>query len=392
MSNKKKLSFFEKFKQLKPLQPTSRGEKFDLDAGLLSLHEHLKIAMIIEFSTIPPYLCGMYSIKNGDNTKPNYQDTYGDNAEAIYTIRSVVMEEMLHFTLVGNILNAVGGKTAINEEDFVPEYPTGFPDGDGSFTINLAKFSPDSVATFVRIEEPTPPCEDPAFDNYATIGQFYAALLALLKKLEKEAQAQGSTIFTGDSTLQIDRNFYYGSGGAIISVTDLQSAEDAIEIILEQGEGTETNMWETVEGGHRELAHYFKFKELYHQQRYAPTQTDPHEDPKGEKMYLKYDQVLNMKNNPRTEDFVSRDLQILSTEFNISFRELLDDLQAAFNGTPKRLIQGVANMYKMKYKAVELMRNPIPGQNVNAGPTFEFLSDEDIVQIKEELGMNTTIA
>ena len=55
------------------------------------LHYYLRIAMELELSTIPPYMCGIYSIKPGTNQ------------QAIDVMHSVVMEEMFHLTMAGNI-------------------------------------------------------------------------------------------------------------------------------------------------------------------------------------------------------------------------------------------------------------------------------------------------
>lgn len=63
---------------------------------LPDLHRHLQWALQVEHTTIPPYLCALHSIPDGYNV------------EAATVIRSVVMEEMLHMTLVANVLNAVG--------------------------------------------------------------------------------------------------------------------------------------------------------------------------------------------------------------------------------------------------------------------------------------------
>ncbi|MFN4089492.1 MAG: ferritin-like domain-containing protein, partial [Alphaproteobacteria bacterium] len=61
-----------------------------------SLHRHLYAAMQLEHATIPPYLTALYSIHPGTNR------------EAWHVIRTVAVEEMLHLTLVGNVMNAVG--------------------------------------------------------------------------------------------------------------------------------------------------------------------------------------------------------------------------------------------------------------------------------------------
>ena len=348
----------------------------DKNETLENLHEHLRIAMMLELSTIPPYLCAMYTLKVGDTTKPNYKEEFGDNAEAMSIIRSVMMEEMLHLTLAGNVLNAVGGEVMLNDPQYVPEYPTALPDSSGKFLVHLSKFSKETISTFMRIEQPTPAGTKPKFDDYDTIGQFYHAILVLMTKLEAKAKLKKKTIFTGSPSMQIDANFYYGGGGEIIDVTNLKSAKAAIDVILEQGEGAETTIYDTDDsefGQIKELAHFFKFNEIYEEQRYATCQSDPKEAPEGTKMDIRYDQVYNMGTDLKTADFESSDLKDLSNEFNEMYRELLDGLQAAFAGQQDEFIKAVADMYKMKYKALELMRNPIPGQKINAGPTFEFV-------------------
>ncbi|ELS05022.1 hypothetical protein Xen7305DRAFT_00047610 [Xenococcus sp. PCC 7305] len=347
------------------------------EVNIDNLHEHLRIAMMLELSTIPPYLCALYSIKVGDATKADYKEKYGDNAEVASTIRTVMMEEMLHFTLVGNVLNATGGEVKINTQQYVPEYPTVLPDSAGLFSVDLSKFDKSALRTFLRIEQPTPEDTPPRLDGYATIGQFYHAIVDLMERLEETAQAEGSTIFTGNSNLQIDSNYYYGGGGKVIAVHNLQEAKDAIEVILSQGEGSEMTIYDSDDTEFdqiRELAHYFKFNEIYEEQRYATSQIDPKEPPQGTRMSIKYDQVYNMGINPQTEDFGSEDLKNLSNEFNQIYKNLLDGLQSAFTGQQNELLKAVSQMYQLQYKAVELMRNPIPCKNVNAGPTFEFLS------------------
>ena len=56
-----------------------------------SMQEHLQWAIQLEHATIPPYLCALYSIKEGHNP------------EATEILRSIFMEEMLHMTLAANI-------------------------------------------------------------------------------------------------------------------------------------------------------------------------------------------------------------------------------------------------------------------------------------------------
>ena len=88
---------------------------FKLPKNLPELRKYLQGALEIEHLTIPPYLTAMYTVRAGTN-----QDAY-------YTIRSVVLEEMLHMTLVANLLNAVGGRPRVAHPDFVRSYPERLP-------------------------------------------------------------------------------------------------------------------------------------------------------------------------------------------------------------------------------------------------------------------------
>ncbi|MFD0633804.1 ferritin-like domain-containing protein [Catenulispora yoronensis] len=90
---------------------------------LEDLKAALQLAIGLELSTIPVYLTGLYSIRENTNT------------DAAQTIRSVVMEEMLHMTLAANVLNALGEPPSTNPVDFqdrkhlspIPTYPLESP-------------------------------------------------------------------------------------------------------------------------------------------------------------------------------------------------------------------------------------------------------------------------
>jgi hypothetical protein len=80
-----------------------------------SLREHLQWAIELEHSTIPPYLCALYSIE------------IGRNPDVVEVISSVVVEEMLHMTLAANLLNAVGGRPQLDTRHMLPGYPRPLP-------------------------------------------------------------------------------------------------------------------------------------------------------------------------------------------------------------------------------------------------------------------------
>src|SRR5580698_6425575 len=118
-----------RIKQLSDRRPlwTPSGSYWPEARGSIRTHRelqhHLATAIQLELSTIPPYLCALYSIKSGTN------------AEAVRIIRSVVVEEMLHMILACNILNAIGGELAVNRKGFIPTYPGKLPHSDGRITV-----------------------------------------------------------------------------------------------------------------------------------------------------------------------------------------------------------------------------------------------------------------
>ena len=75
-------------------------------------------AMRLEFATIPPYLTAMLSLKPGTN-----RDIW-------WAIHDVVVDEMLHLLIAGNLLNALGGRPDFLHTRFVPTYPDGLAVGD----------------------------------------------------------------------------------------------------------------------------------------------------------------------------------------------------------------------------------------------------------------------
>src|SRR5262245_66268722 len=100
---------------------------------LADLREHLQWAIELEHSTLPPYLCALYSIKPGTN------------AAAVSIMTSVFIEEMLHMTLAANVLNAVGGAPALDRPDFIPPYPAFLPHSADAFQVSLGPFSPAAI-------------------------------------------------------------------------------------------------------------------------------------------------------------------------------------------------------------------------------------------------------
>jgi hypothetical protein len=354
------------------------------------LRAHLQAAVELEHSTIPPYLCGLYTIRNGTN----------DVAAEI--IRTVVVEEMLHFVLAANVLNAVGGAPSIDFPEFVPAYPATLPLGsEGKLKINLLKFSEEAVDTFLAIERPAKPAMPRLLGTmldmgarkhvpvepgqladmlrrgefYDSIGDFYEAIEEGLKGLQARAKEEGGTIFVPDDGRQITRDYYYNSGGEAFPVTDLDSALKALKTIVDQGEGYEREIFDGDDatfGQQRELAHYYRFNQIKLRRCYAPTDT-PTDGPNGPEFEVDYgpDAVWDMIPNPSLERLPEGPIRDAGVEFSRIYTGLLRMLHRAVNGEPEQLVEGVVQMFSLKDSALALMRNPLPDGGT-AGPCFQF--------------------
>jgi len=316
------------------------------------LRRSLQNAVELEHATLPTYLTAMYSIKDGSNK------------EIAGLIKSIVMEEMLHFGLACNILNAIGGAPQINTPKFIPTYPGPLPMGIGEdFLVTLKKLSLEQVHdTFMRIEEPEHPIEFESLaaepEQYDTIGQFYEAVKHKIRKF-------GPGIFTGDPALQVSGVF-----PQLVPVHDVETACQAIDVIIRQGEGTATNPFDSP----GEVAHFYKFEEIYRGKQLVPDATAPNGfsftgppipfDPAG---------VFPMADNPDTTKLPAGSRALfLSQQFNYTYTSLLNALHQTFNGQPGRLDTAIGVMFSLRLQAQELMQTPIDANGQTAGPAWQY--------------------
>ena len=334
------------------------------------LRELLEAAVRLELATIPPYLCALYSIHPGTNL------------EATLVVRSVVVEEMLHMVLSGNVLNAIGGRPRVSGT-YAPHYPHELPDG---VVIDLLPFSPAAVESFLQVENPAYKTGDespaPALgrrstlhpshvltvaDGPTTIGAFYAEIEAGLRGLA--AEIGEAALFCGDPARQIGGAYYYASGGAPVVVTDLDSACRALEEVVEQGEGDLSSAFDA-DG---DLAHYYRFEQLKYARSYQPG--DGEGIPTGPAVGVDFTTVYPMLPNPRVEEYTDPDLRAAGDEANRAWSKLLIQIDEAFDGTPAALIPAVQTMFTLRDTMLVLLANPMPGHDgFNAGPTFEIPS------------------
>lgn len=211
------------------IQNMIQGQEMSFAPGednRLPLQEAAQLALQVEFTTIPPYLTGLYSISQPDST-------------AYQLLRSVVMEEMLHFNLAANILVSIGGLPKCTGP-FVPRYPGYLPQANPNTTpfVGLYRASTDVFEhVFAAIETPAPAHAPAQGNNYSTIAQLYDALLDGMKAYVKKYGE--AALFTPNPDGRQRTNIYLGKfGGMPFEITNLESAKEAITEIVEQGEGS----------------------------------------------------------------------------------------------------------------------------------------------------------
>lgn len=198
------------------------------------LQEALQIAMQLEFSTIPPYLCAQWSIDS---------DPGGVEAK----IEDIVVQEMYHFALAGNMLTAIGGTPSVANAAFIPSYPTDvLPGGiQQKLPVDLTPLTPQQTQVFMQIEYPQfPPVALVA--GPATIGAFY------------------DTIADGFAAVQpsINPNAFAVDSGEATPIKSIADAVAAVSLIQGEGEGAKGSPDQPPQG-EKTFAHYYVFKEIY---------------------------------------------------------------------------------------------------------------------------------
>jgi len=340
------------------------------------LFEMLQKAVDLEFTTIPPYLIAALSI---------HKDA---NRESFSIIHSVYMEEMLHIILAANTLNAIGGSVKFGKEN-MPSFPLtidfkGENFRNREFEISLERFSKDAVYTFMQIELPDywPEDDEPETRQVEipgyTIGEFYELIKTKLTDLSNEIGEEN--LFIGKPEYQVPLDFYWSGGGKPVLVKNLKDALEAMDVIIDQGEGASVIHLDDGDSEFfdqkNEVPHYFRFNEIYVGRRYK-IDDDPLLPPTGEPFPVDYTKVYPIKSNCKSSDFIGTPkLQELNTEFNTHYTTMQIGMEQAFSGDPKALYRAIMNdMHKMASIATEMFSIPIEGDpdNLNGAPSFEWV-------------------
>lgn len=252
---------------------------------VIASREHLWWLLLeaaeLEHMIMCQYLFAEFTLKD-----PAVDGLTAEQAEAVQrwrkTIGGIAVEEMLHLALVYNLLAAIGGAPTFSRPNF-PQLSGYFPAG---LQLDLMPFGERALKHFLYLERPegmerqpadgfvpTAPPRDPVEHNeimprgqeYSTVGHLYRGIADGLRDLV--AALGEERVFIGDPHAQATpARFHWPE---LTAVTDLRSGLEAVERIIEQGEGAR--------GDWRD-AHYGRFLGMW-EEFHVLRRDDPAFDP-----------------------------------------------------------------------------------------------------------------
>ncbi|MBT2405525.1 MULTISPECIES: ferritin-like protein [unclassified Streptomyces] len=213
----------------------------------------LQTAIELEHSTLPIYTSAMLSLEVQNYTSYN-------------TIRSVLMEEMVHMAIAANMLAAIGGRPKIKHLD--PKFPShGLPGGvEPDLHIGLAKLSKPQLRNFMRLESPLfllP--EEYSHESFPTIGKLYSEIKDAIVDNADELRA---AVKGGGVANQVGDNIGFKTIVPTAGVDPVDQLLEGINEILEQGEGATGGTIQAGAAFQHEESHYGKFAELWYGREY----------------------------------------------------------------------------------------------------------------------------
>jgi hypothetical protein len=224
----------------------------------------------IEHNVLCCYLFAQFSMKNNSNE--------GLTAAQLEKVRSwrrtlsdISVQEMLHLASACNLLTAIGGAPQLRRPN-LPTSPRAYPE---AFELRLVPFGLAALDQFVFLERPEnldseSPVEPTYRDaslavsslrdvfsrerEYGTLGELYRGIEDGLDYL---AQKLGEEhLFIGEPKAQTADSFFHLPG--LVPVHDSKSAHDALQVIIEQGEGASPDA---------EDSHYRRFDRMRQEYR-----------------------------------------------------------------------------------------------------------------------------
>jgi hypothetical protein len=311
------------------------------------------------------------------------------------TIAHVATEEMLHLALVQNVLSAIGAAPHLTRPNLpapAHHYPAGV-------NLTLVPFGEPALRHFMFLERPEGmtlegaegidaplheavplPAEGdivPQLQDFATVGHLYRSIEEGLARLAGKFGERH--LFVGPPRAQATQTDFQWP--ELVAVTDLASAQQALDTILEQGEGAR---------GHWEHAHFGQFVQILDEYR-RMCAANPAFDPVRPVLFATVRRCEHADEVPLIGDRVTSGCTDL---FNVSYEILLQLLERYFAHTEET----DAQLSTLADAAVTLMFSALkplgdlitalpvgpafPGRT--AGPSFElFYEDDDLLPHRE---------
>jgi hypothetical protein len=233
----------------------TRGGQAKAEAPFVIEHREALIYMLCEAAELEhgimcQYLFAAFSLKQ--RAEEGLTDEQLDAVNRWRrTILHVAAEEMLHLALVHNVLSAIGSAPHLGRPN-LPAPASHYPAG---VNLMLVRFGEDALRHFMFLERPEgmefegagsidAPLHDavplmserdivPRLQDFATVGHLYRSIEQGLARLcEKYGEPN---LFIGPPGAQAAGEHFRWS--ELRPVTDLASAQQALDTILEQGEG-----------------------------------------------------------------------------------------------------------------------------------------------------------
>jgi hypothetical protein len=218
----------------------------------------------IEHTLMCSYLYAAFSLKHAGD--PGVSASLGETIERWRkAIMDVAVEEMGHLLMGANLTVALGGRPHFGRPNF-PVAPGYFPAG---VVVRLNRFDTETLKHFIFLERPQDAhgedsaafaqgdyCREqarpglmPSAQDYATIGHLYAAIRTNVVALDREIGSDA--LFLGGAASQVGAPVIELDG--VEPIVDLAGTERAIDLIVEQGEGSSED---------REDSHYRRFLQI----------------------------------------------------------------------------------------------------------------------------------
>jgi len=319
------------------------------------LPANLRLALRIELSVIPPYLYALWSIRTPA------EGAGWAATQAAAAIRSVVYEEMLHAALVVNLLHALG-------EDVTELAPMRYPgilpghvvSGPDAFTVTLRPLDRDALSVFMTIEKPD-------FDGpSAGAGAPWTSLAAFYARIREQIQQLTDKDFGHGRQMQPSGN---PGAGTLVAVSNRETADEAVRMILLQGEGSPpdpdgTDPSGELDGDH-EVAHYYQFQTI-----------DGYVAGLNPAAIITPVRDLHAVVADPHRDLYSAEQRTADDAFNATYAQMLAELLAAFKDpSPQPFGRPSESMRRLTAQAAWLRSlGPVispRGQSLVAGPTFD---------------------